>query len=93
MLEPDVRLVSYYSEKLGVTAPDWFNDPTWALPAIIGIDWWHTIGYTFVIMLAGLQTVPQRARRGGADRRRELVAGALERDAADDVADDLLRRR
>ena len=31
-----------------------------ALPAIIGIDWWHTVGFTFVIMLAGLQTVPEQ---------------------------------
>ena len=59
VLSPSFGLVSYYSEKLGFEAPDWFNDPTWTMPAIIGIDWWHTIGFTFIIMLAGLQAVPQ----------------------------------
>ena len=59
VLSPSFGMVSYYAGKIGVTPPDWFNDPTWTLPAIIGIDWWHTIGFTFVIMLAGLQTVPR----------------------------------
>ena len=68
--------MSYYSGKLGFKPPDWFNDPTWTLPAIIAIDWWHTIGFTFVIMLAGLQAVPQElveaARTDGANPWRVL---------------------
>jgi multiple sugar transport system permease protein len=75
-LSSSFGIVSYYSEKVGVTPPDWFNDPAWSLPAIIGIDWWHTIGYTFVIMLAGLQTVPselvEAARTDGANAWRVL---------------------
>ena len=70
VLSPSFGLLSYYAGKLGFTPPDWFNDPQWTLPAIIGIDWWHTIGFTFVIMLAGLQAVPQElveaARTDGA---------------------------
>ena len=69
-------IVSYYSEKVGFTPPDWFNDATWSMPAIIGIDWWHTIGFTFVIMYAGLQAVPQElieaARTDGASSWRVL---------------------
>ncbi len=76
VLSPTFGLVSYYSEKLGFTPPDWFNDPQWTLPAIIGIDWWHTIGFTFIIMLAGLQAVPQElveaARTDGASSWRVL---------------------
>jgi multiple sugar transport system permease protein len=76
VLSPTFGLISYYSEKLGFTAPDWFNDPTWTMPAIIAIDWWHTIGFTFVIMLAGLQAVPQElveaARTDGASSWRVL---------------------
>jgi multiple sugar transport system permease protein len=58
VLDPSFGIVSYYVGKLGITAPGWFTDPHWALPSIIAIDFWHTIGYTFLIMLAGLQTVP-----------------------------------
>lgn len=70
ILDPSFGYVTYYASRVGVTAPSWFSDPTWALPAIIGVDFWHTIGYTFIIMLAGLQTVPRElseaARTDGA---------------------------
>ncbi|MDN5725985.1 MAG: sugar ABC transporter permease [Propionibacteriales bacterium] len=58
VLDPDFGIASYYLGRIGITPPNWLIDPQWALPALIGIDWWHTIGYTFVILLAGLQTVP-----------------------------------
>ncbi|GGB17771.1 glycerol-3-phosphate ABC transporter permease [Flexivirga endophytica] len=58
VLDPTFGIVTYYLGEIGITSPDWFTDPHWALPAIIAIDWWHTIGFTFIIMLAGLQTVP-----------------------------------
>jgi len=58
VLDPTFGIFSYYLGVIGITAPGWFTDPAWALPSIIGIDFWHTIGYTFLIMLAGLQTVP-----------------------------------
>ena len=71
VLDPSFGLATYYLGELGVSAPSWFNDPSWALPSIIGIDFWHTIGFTFVIMLAGLQTVPntllEAARLDGAN--------------------------
>lgn len=60
VLDPTFGMGTYYLERLGISTPNWFTDPQWALPAIIGIDWWHTVGFTFVIMLAGLQTVPDQ---------------------------------
>ncbi|WP_255955993.1 carbohydrate ABC transporter permease [Streptomyces odontomachi] len=76
VLDPTFGLIPYYAGQLGWHTPDWFNDPSWALPAIIGIDFWHTIGYTFIIMLAGLQTVPKElveaARSDGATSRQVL---------------------
>jgi ABC-type sugar transport system permease subunit len=58
VLDPNMGILSYYLSLIGVHAPTWLLDPKWALPSLIGVDWWHTIGYTFVILLAGLQTVP-----------------------------------
>lgn len=76
VLDPTFGIATYYVGKLGITAPNWFTDPSWALPAIIAIDFWHTIGFTFVIMLAGLQTVPKElleaARSDGANARQVL---------------------
>lgn len=71
VLDPSFGYVAYYLQQWGIPSPNWFTDPAWSLPAIIGIDFWHTIGYTFVIMLAGLQTVPKElveaARTDGAN--------------------------
>lgn len=76
VLDPTFGVGTYYIHKLGINPPNWFIDPHWALPAIIGIDFWHTIGFTFVIMLAGLQTVPKElieaARSDGASGRQVL---------------------
>lgn len=72
LLDPTFGLVNHYLDRLGIQPPDWFLDPSWALPAIIGIDFWHTLGFTFIIMLAGLQTVPEHlteaAKTDGANR-------------------------
>nr|WP_269151150.1 sugar ABC transporter permease [Spelaeicoccus albus] len=73
VLDPTFGPFTYYLDKLGISAPGWFTDPDWALASIIGIDFWHTIGFTFIIMLAGLQTVPKQlveaARTDGANNR------------------------
>lgn len=58
-LDPNFGFINHYLQQLGLNPPEWLVDPNWALPALIGVDWWHTIGYTFVILLAGLQTVPR----------------------------------
>lgn len=58
VLDPTFGYVAQYSQMLGISLPNFFTDPAWALPAIIFIDLWHTLGFTFIIMLAGLQTVP-----------------------------------
>jgi multiple sugar transport system permease protein len=44
----------------GVPGPNWFGDPTWALPSLMMIALWAAIGGNMmVIFLAGLQGIPQ----------------------------------
>jgi multiple sugar transport system permease protein len=59
VLDPTFGIGGYYVERLGFSAPNWLSTPSLAMPSIIAVDWWHTIGYTFIILLAGLQTVPE----------------------------------
>ncbi|MDA4891191.1 MULTISPECIES: carbohydrate ABC transporter permease [Microbacterium] len=70
VLDPTFGFVAQYLSMAGIELPNFFADPAWALPAIIFIDLWHTLGFTFIIMLAGLQTVPaelvEAARTDGA---------------------------
>ncbi len=57
-LDPNFGFINYYIEKFGLHPPDWLLSPHWALLSLVGIDIWRSVGYTFVILLAGLQTVP-----------------------------------
>jgi multiple sugar transport system permease protein len=41
----------------GLPSPDWFNDPSWALPGLVLLGTWG-IGNMTLIFLAGLQGVP-----------------------------------
>lgn len=70
VLDPTFGYVAQYMANFGIELPNFFADPAWAMPAIIFIDLWHTVGFTFIIMLAGLQTVPteliEAARTDGA---------------------------
>lgn len=43
----------------GISGIDWLTNPKWALPAIALTSIWMHIGINFIIMLAGLQNVPE----------------------------------
>lgn len=60
MYQPD-GLVNRFLEAVtfgGFTGVDWLNDPTWAMPAIMLMSVWQGVGFTMIIWLAGLQTIP-----------------------------------
>lgn len=43
---------------LPFTPPDWLQSRTWAMPAIIFMSVWKSLGYNMVLFLAGLQGIP-----------------------------------
>ncbi|MDR0637884.1 MAG: sugar ABC transporter permease [Spirochaetaceae bacterium] len=44
---------------LGVkNPPGWINSPRWALPSVMIVSVWRAIGYYAIILLAGLQGIP-----------------------------------
>lgn len=57
-LDPSFGFINYYLGLIGIKAPNWFLSPQWAMPSLIFVDLWRTLGFTFIIMLAGLQGVP-----------------------------------
>lgn len=58
ILDPNFGFINYYLEQLGIPTKSWLLMPDTAMPAIIIVDWWKTIGFTFILILAGLQGVP-----------------------------------
>jgi sn-glycerol 3-phosphate transport system permease protein len=55
LFSPSVGLLPW----LGLTTtPPILQNPTWALPAVAVVTVWQTLGLTFILMSAGLQSVP-----------------------------------
>jgi multiple sugar transport system permease protein len=69
-------LLNYALGALGIQPVDWLGDPHWAMPAIILFAVWKSFGYNMVILLAGLQAIPQElyeaARIDGASAARQF---------------------
>ena len=60
LLQPQVGLVNYMLSYVGISGPAWLNDRNWAIPALIIIGLWASIGGgRMIIFLAGLQGVPK----------------------------------
>src|SRR4029453_9001793 len=45
--------------RVPVQPPDWLNSTQWAKPAVIILTLWKNVGFTTIMFLAGLQTVPR----------------------------------
>ncbi|MEZ4673819.1 MAG: sugar ABC transporter permease [Caldilineaceae bacterium] len=59
MLNPDVGLVNYLLDKIGIQGPGWLSSTTWAIPSLVIMGLWLSVGGSrMIIFLAGLQDVP-----------------------------------
>jgi multiple sugar transport system permease protein len=69
-------LVNYTLGFIGIEPIDWLGDADWSMPTIILFAVWKNFGYNMIILLAGLQAVPQElyeaARIDGASFWRQL---------------------
>jgi multiple sugar transport system permease protein len=59
LFNPHYGLLNYALGRLGIPPIDWLGDPHWAMPAIIVLAVWKNFGYNMVILLAGLQSIPE----------------------------------
>ena len=77
MVDPSFGFVDYYLGKLGFDhPPNWLLDQHTALGVLVLFDVWRTLGFTMVIVLAGLQSIPtslyEAARVDGASAWRQF---------------------
>jgi len=58
LLHPDSGMINEVLGWFGIEGPNWLESTTWAMPAMIAMATWRSIGTLIVIFLAGLQGVP-----------------------------------
>lgn len=59
LFDPRFGLIARMLDVVGVPSPVWLGDPKWAMPAVVIVSIWKDLGFTAVIYLAGLRTIPQ----------------------------------
>lgn len=60
LLQPDFGLINYLLGKIGIRGPGWLGSTEWAVPALILMSLWGSVGGgRMIIFLAGLQGVPE----------------------------------
>ena len=52
-------LVESLTDVFGIAPISWLSNETWALIAVVIVTVWSGVGYYAIIMLSGLQTIPQ----------------------------------
>jgi multiple sugar transport system permease protein len=59
VFKPDNGILNSFLRLFGIAGPAWLTDLTWAMPAVILVSVWQGVGYPMVILLAGLQGIPE----------------------------------
>ncbi len=59
LYHPRFGIINLALGALHLPQPDWLGDPHFAMPAIILLSVWKGFGYTMIIFIAGLQTIPE----------------------------------
>ncbi|TKK85404.1 sugar ABC transporter permease [Herbidospora galbida] len=71
LLNPASGIVNWAIGLFGLEGPGWWTDPDWAMPSIILASAWKDLGFVMIILLAGLQAIPneylEAARVDGAN--------------------------
>ncbi len=57
LLDPEVGILAYWFGTTGGTGI--LGSPTWALPAVSLVTTWANLGFTFILMSAALQSLPE----------------------------------
>jgi multiple sugar transport system permease protein len=59
LLDPGTGIVNYALSLIGIDGPGWWTDPDWAMASVIIASSWKDLGFVMVILLAGLQSIPE----------------------------------
>jgi multiple sugar transport system permease protein len=66
MLDPQLGIVNQFLGLFGIPRQPFLGSVTQAMPSIAGINIWRHVGYTALLIFAGLQTIPKDVYEAGA---------------------------
>jgi multiple sugar transport system permease protein len=59
LYHPQYGLLNHVLGWFGIDPINWLGDPNWSMPAIILLATWKNFGYNMLILIAGLQSIPE----------------------------------
>jgi multiple sugar transport system permease protein len=59
LLNPEYGLINAALRGAGLKALGWLSDPTLAMPTVAAVSVWHGLGFSVLIYLSGLKSVPE----------------------------------
>lgn len=62
LLNPANGLVNHVLAQVGVDGPGWWASPNWSIASTVIASVWKDAGFVMVILLAGLQSIPEEYR-------------------------------
>jgi multiple sugar transport system permease protein len=66
LLDPSLGLVNQILGVFGIPRQPFFGSVEQAMPSIAGVNIWRHVGYTALLIFAGLQTIPKDVYEAGA---------------------------
>jgi multiple sugar transport system permease protein len=58
MLDPQLGIINKFLESIGLDSQSWFGNTALVIPTIALVNVWKYMGYTALLIYAGLQTIP-----------------------------------
>ena len=55
----DFGVLNYYLRQIGIPGVPWVTSSQWAIPSLVLLSLWKTVGFNFILFLAGLQNIPR----------------------------------
>ena len=59
MYQPHYGVINSLLKIVGIEGPNWLFSKAWAMPSVIAMSIWKNVGYSVVLYLAALQSVPE----------------------------------
>jgi multiple sugar transport system permease protein len=59
LLNTDLGILNYYFGQLGLPKVPWLTSSAWAIWSIVLMQVWKSVGFNFILFVAGLQNIPR----------------------------------